>query len=46
MGDNAQAERLIRAHVTLRAEQVRDVMAVLDFQRQHFDSTTTPGDKK
>lgn len=45
-GDDAQAESLMRAHVTLRAEQVRDVMAVWDSRRQHFDLTTTPGDKK
>jgi len=35
-GDDAKAESLMRAHVTLRADQVRDVMAVWDSRRQHI----------
>ena len=33
-GDDAQAERLMMAHVTLRAEQVRDLAAVWNARRQ------------
>jgi DNA-binding GntR family transcriptional regulator len=35
-GDDAKAESLMRTHVTLRADQVRDVMAVWDSRRQHI----------
>lgn len=35
-GDDAKAESLMRAHVTLRADQVRDVMAVWSSRRQHL----------
>lgn len=34
-GDDLQAERLMTEHVTLRAEQVRDLVAVWKARRQH-----------
>jgi DNA-binding GntR family transcriptional regulator len=38
-GDDAKAESLMRDHVTLRADQVRDVMAVWDSRRQYISGT-------
>ena len=44
-GDDAQAERLMSAHVTLRVEQVRDLVAVWNARRQAPPSPAQPARK-